>query len=174
VNKLSGAQIHNRLFEQLHRKTQTSGESPSAPISLLPSIDRRVKVVRPLLKSARLLWVDDNPSNNIYERLVLNSFGISIDLAISTEEALYFAGRVKYDVILSDMRRGSNPRAGTELLRSLKGRHITSPIVFYVGRLSLEPGPVGAFAITDRPDELLHYVFDVLERRSIVSALSLL
>lgn len=138
-------------------------------ISSLPSVDRRGKVVRPLLKGARLLWVDDNPSSNIYERLALNSFGISTDLAISTEEALYFAERAKYDVILSDMRRGSNPMAGTELLRSLKGRHIASPIVFYVGRLNQEPGPVGAFAITDRPDELLHYVFDVLERRSIQS-----
>ena len=119
----------------------------------------------PCSRGARALWVDDNPSNNIYERLVLASFGISVDLAISTEEALLFADRLQYDVILSDMRRGSNPTAGMELLENLKLRQNASPVVFYVGRVNQHLRPVGAFSITDRPDELLHYVFDVLERR---------
>jgi len=40
------------------------------------------------------------------------------------------------------------------------------PVVFYVGAFNRTEGiPPGAFAITNRPDELLHSVFDILERR---------
>jgi CheY-like chemotaxis protein len=170
LNKLSGAQIHSRLYAQLHSKVlRSAGSTPrqSVDTSWMPTIDRRASVARPLIDGARALWVDDNPSGNIYERLVLASFGIVVDLAMSTEEALYFVDSLKYDVILSDMRRNSNPTAGLDLLQNLKVRKITSPVVFYVGHVDQRSKPVGAFSITDRADELLHYVFDVLERRNI-------
>jgi hypothetical protein len=41
-------------------------------------------------------------------------------------------------------------------------------VIFYVGRL--DPGaerPAGSFGITNRPEELLHLVLDVLERTRV-------
>ena len=137
-----------------------------ADLSWMPSVARRARVVRPLLRGARALWVDDNPGNNLYERTVLASLGVSVDLALSTEEALYMATRLKYDLILSDMKRGPSPSAGRDLLEQLMLRKSATPVVFYVGHADRMPPPVGAFATTDRPDELLHYIFDVLERRT--------
>ena len=81
------------------------------------------------------------------------------------------ATRLKYDLILSDMMRASDPEAGLQLLEQTQLSNITAPVVFYVGQLDRNrQAPVGAFGITDRPDELFHYVFDVLERRQVESS----
>ncbi len=127
-------------------------------------------MVRPLLRGARILWVDDNPSNNLYERTILTSLDVCTDPALSTEEAQHKASREKYDLILSDMKRGSNPAAGLELLEALCHLGYETPVVYYAGQLDRNRGtPAGAFGITNRPDELLHSVFDVLERREVGS-----
>src|SRR5262249_4579102 len=128
--------------------------------------ERRARIVRPLLKGARTLWVDDYPSNNLYERTMLGSLGVAADVAVDTKEALYMVLNARYDLILSDMNRGSNDRAGIDLLDRIRACGLDIPLVFYVGKI--DPNrrtPAGAFAITNRPDELMHYIFDVLERR---------
>ena len=40
------------------------------------------------LQGARVLWVDDNPSNNTYRRNALEALGVSFSICISTEDAL--------------------------------------------------------------------------------------
>jgi len=168
IKKLTGAELLTALLAQLQAKINISEgflEPAEIDLSRMPSVARRARVVRPLLRGARALWVDDNPANNLYERTVLASLGISIDLALSTEEALYMATRLKYDLILSDMSRGPNPNAGRELLEELILHKSVTAVVFYVGHVDRRQKPVGSFAITDRPDELMHFIFDVLERR---------
>lgn len=168
IKKLTGAELLTALLAQLQAKAKSSASSEgteNVDLSWMPSVARRARVVRPLLRGARVLWVDDNPSNNLYERTVLTSLGIWVDLALSTEEALYMVTRQRYDLILSDMKRGPYPGAGRELLEELMLRKYAAPVVFYIGHVDRGMPPSGAFAITDRPDELLHYVFDVLERR---------
>jgi hypothetical protein len=90
-----------------------------------------------------------------------------VDQAVTTEEALGKAGRATYDVILSDMVR-DRPDAGLVLLRKLREAGCRTEMVFYVGHVDRDRGtPVGAFGIEDRPEPLLHYVFDVLERHRV-------
>ncbi len=49
----------------------------------------------------------------------------------------------------------------------LNRRSIKIPLIFYVGVLGYsKPKPLGCFTITNQPDEVLHSIFDVLERRS--------
>lgn len=171
TQKLSGAQLLTALCTQLNEKFKTvtdNGQSPD--LARMPSVARRAGVVGPLLRDSHVLWVDDTTTNNLYERTILRSFGISIDLALSTDEALYMANHTKYDLILSDMNRADNPAAGIELMDALLRRSANTPVVYYVGKLDRTQGtPVGAFGITNRPDELLHYVFDVLERREDIA-----
>lgn len=169
TKKLSGAELLNALLTQLQTKLEApegEGSEDEAELSWMPSVARRAKCVRPLLRGARVLWVDDNPGNNLYERIALASLDISVDLALSTEEALFMVTRLQYDLVLSDMNRLANPTAGTELLDHLRRKRVATPVVFYVGHVDRgRTLPLGAFGITNRPDELFHYIFDVIERR---------
>ncbi len=57
------------------------------------------------LQGARILWVDDRPDNNRFERQALEALGIDIDLSTSTDDALGKIRRRSYDLIISDMGR---------------------------------------------------------------------
>ena len=75
---------------------------------------------------------------------------------------------VTADVLISDMERYANKKAGLQLLERIKDLPERPATIFYVGRLGRERGePPGAFGITDRPDELIHLVLDVLERERV-------
>ena len=171
TKKLSGAELHNALVVQLDTKvknTLSRADTRFGPLSELPSVLRRAQVVQTLLAGARALWVDDHPSNNLYERTMLSTLGVSADVAVSTNEALYMLRHLQYDIILSDMARDSNNRAGLELLEALQAREVETPIVFYVAQLDSDREiPRGAFGFTNRPDELMHMIFDILERRHL-------
>jgi hypothetical protein len=53
-------------------------------------------------------------------------------------------------------------------LPALRSAAPDTPVVFCVGAVDQHRGPpMGSDGITDRPDELLHLVLDVLERRRI-------
>jgi CheY-like chemotaxis protein len=137
------------------------------PLITQSSALRRAQLVQRVLQGARILWVDDHPNNNGYERRMLLALGISVDLATSTGEALEKVGHTSYDVILSDMAR-DRPDAGLVLLRRLRKAGSRIEVVFYVGELDADLGvPAGAFGITNYPEPLLHYVFDVLERSRV-------
>jgi hypothetical protein len=123
---------------------------------------RRVDMVRPVFKGARILWVDDQPKWNTYEAAFLRSLSAEIDQVLTSAEALARFQTGSYDLAISDMARDGNSRAGVELLIPLSQR---PPVVFYVLELDAGPPPAGSLGITNRPDELFHFVMDGLERR---------
>lgn len=49
----------------------------------LPNAEASAKVTR-----STVLWVDDRPENNQYDRKALEAMGVRIELALSTTEAL--------------------------------------------------------------------------------------
>lgn len=53
----------------------------------------------------RILWVDDRPENNVYERQAFEAQGIEFALALSTDEALELLKTNKFAAIISDMDR---------------------------------------------------------------------
>jgi DNA-binding NtrC family response regulator len=122
-------------------------------------------MVAPILQGAQILWVDDTPGNNIYERMVLKSMGIIVDIAITTNEALLMLSMSNYDAAISDMERYGNNNAGLQLLHKIEGQDLDTQVIFYTGRVDRDRGtPTRAFGITSYPDDLIHYVLDVLER----------
>jgi CheY-like chemotaxis protein len=126
---------------------------------------RRVQAVLPALQpGAQILWVDDHPENNTNERRMLQALRIFVDEARSTDQAMALLERAHYDLVISDMERNGNKEAGIELLSKM--REIDTTVILYVGLKDPSKGaPPGAFALCVRPDELLHYILDVLERR---------
>ena len=117
---------------------------------------------------ATALWVDDRPNNNIFERQSLEALGLSFVLATSTDEALDLIAQQKFDVIISDMGRPPDPRAGYTLLDQLRSSGNETPLVFYAGSNApehkAEARKHGALGTTNRASELFGYVLTALNR----------
>lgn len=133
---------------------------------------RRAQRVAPLLQGALILWVDDHPEGNIPERRILRSFGTFVDMARSTDDALSMLQQRDYDVVISDIKRdGVQGEEGLNLLAKMKASGLYRWTIFYVGQIDPARGtPPDAFGITNRPDHLLHYIIDVLERERGLSS----
>jgi CheY-like chemotaxis protein len=153
--------------------TEATGAKDSAPIGreeALGQVDDAARVVHELGISPRLLWVDDRPSNNRYERAALEALGLIIDLSVSTEDALERIHRGRpFDLIISDMGRPPDPRAGYTLLDKLRSSGDRTPYIIYAGSRSGEHFDEavrrGAEGCTNRPQELIDMAMAVLRRQ---------
>lgn len=126
---------------------------------------RRAALAHRALAGARLLWIDDRPEHNTWERAMLSSYGLEILTVETTRSAIEALRAGRIDVIVSDLAREGVSDEGVRALPLLRSETPTAPLIFYVGRLDPSRGvPVGAHGITNRPDELFHLILDVLER----------
>jgi CheY-like chemotaxis protein len=119
------------------------------------------------LEGSTVLWVDDKPINNTYERKALQALGIQFTISKSTENALEKLKEKNYDLIISDMGRPPDQKAGYTLLEKVKAMHITTPFIIYAG--SKRPEHIaearrrGAFGTTNDPQELFELVISALK-----------
>jgi CheY-like chemotaxis protein len=144
-------------------------EQPTDP-AVGDELARRVAELVPIIRRASILWVDDDPSATLPERRILHELGFFVNPVASTADAIAalrtgVAGH-PYDLLISDMSRHGNDEAGVDMLKSLREAGLVVPVVFYVLRLR-EGTPPGSFGITNRPDDLMRLVLDVIERRAI-------
>jgi len=155
------------LLDQAAAKTET-GSPPSAS-------ERRAAVSRlehaaPMLRGRRILWVDDNPGRVQALTRLFRDLGMTVDMRTSTDEAIAQLQERSYDLIISDMRRGTEQpaeTAGISLLDSLERRRVRLPVVIFAAVFDPSRGVHrGIFAYTNAPDELVQYVIDVMERVS--------
>ena len=120
-------------------------------------------------REATVLWVDDRPDNNILERQSLEALGVSFVVAESTDEALSKIAKQKFDVIISDMSRPPDLRAGYTLLEKLRNSGNRTPFVIYSGSNApehkTEARSRGAMGSTNRASELFSHVLTALNGR---------
>jgi CheY-like chemotaxis protein len=113
-------------------------------------------------KTKTVLWVDDRPDNNIFERQALESFGFQFVLSLSTDDALDKLKQKSFDAIISNMGRPSDDRAGYALLEALRSEGNQIPFIIYAGSKApehiAEAKRRGAQGTTNRPDELFDMV----------------
>ena len=127
---------------------------------------------RALRRAAKstILWVDDRPSNNEYERQSLEALGVNLVLSTSTEDALENVRQQSFDAIISDMGRPPDPQAGYTLLDQLRAAGNQTPFIIYASSRTpehrAEARRRGAFDCTNRPDELFEFVLSALGRRA--------
>lgn len=118
---------------------------------------------------AEVLWVDDNPSNNTFERQSLEALGVSFILATSTEEALKQLETRSFDVIISDMGRPPDNRAGYTLLDAIRSHGIRTPVIIYASSSApehvAEAKRRGAFGCTNRANDLFQMTLAALNLR---------
>jgi len=143
-------------------KTSGIGADRMSTSSERSIVAKRAERSQEVFRGARLLWVDDNPRNNQYVSAILITLGVTINTAVTTLEALDKLSRQKYDVVVTDFARGDEERAGITLLNQLVRMPNHPHAIVY----SMHSGPEieGAFGSATRPDQLLHLIFDVLER----------
>ncbi|MEO8393501.1 MAG: response regulator [Chloroflexota bacterium] len=126
----------------------------------------RAERIRDLLKGTRVLWVDDHFLANATIFRFLNAYGVMVDSAASTEEAitaLRWASDA-YEVVVTDMMRGEDPIAGLTLINQIQSESIVKPVLIFVARLDKTKGtPPGAVAITDSPIHLIHNIMNLVE-----------
>ena len=131
----------------------------------LSPVLRRARRTAPILQGARILWVDDNPHHIIYESGLLRSLGITVDLAHSTSEGLSMLMQTKYDAVISDIEREGIEEEGLKFRVEMLNSGFSQRIIFYIAQVDLKKGtPPYVFGITNRTDDLLHFVMDILER----------
>ena len=145
-----------------------SKQAPSVTETERTRVLRRASFAAEVLHGAQVLWVDDHPSNNLNERQILRSYGVFIDLARSSEEALDMLEETRYDLVISDMGKQGIKDEGLRFLEEMQRSKHARPLIFYtVYAPETWKKARAAFGITNRPDQLLHYVIDILERERI-------
>ena len=109
-----------------------------------------------------ILWVDDRPINNEFERAAFKAVGFTFTLALSTDKALELLNQNSYVAIISDMGRVEGPREGYVLLDALREVDKNTPFFIYAGsnapKHKREAADHGAQGSTNVPQELFELV----------------
>lgn len=128
--------------------------------SVTPTIVKRAS-------QSAILWVDDRPNNNVYERQALEALGFNFVLAKSTDEAFKRLRHQRFALIISDMGRPPDPRAGYTLLDQLRAAGDNTPFIIYAGSRApehvAESQKHGAIGCTGMPSELFEMVVSALQ-----------
>jgi CheY-like chemotaxis protein len=118
------------------------------------------------LSGRSILWVDDQPQNNLSERLALVSLGLNVTTATTTQEAIARLHNQNFDIVVSDMQRPEGKTAGYDLLSEIKADGINVPVVFYRGshstKLEKEALEKGAFGSTNEVVDLIILIANAL------------
>jgi CheY-like chemotaxis protein len=122
---------------------QTKNQDRTSALSVriedvVQSVESALRLVQEGTKNSLVLWVDDNPGNNIYEREALEAVGIRIVLSEETEDALSILSHRSFGAVISDMGRREGPREGYVLLDALRARCDNTPLFFYASSNALE------------------------------------
>jgi CheY-like chemotaxis protein len=146
------------------------------------SVARRLQRNSDLLRSAKILWVDDHPENNQSVLELLRGYGAVVDTAKSNSAALTLLDASRYDVVVSDVARDREEPGGklkgVELAETVYQRW-NQPVILYTTHFDPARAPgmstedrlllvqrvdKAVFGRTNRTVELVHLILDMLER----------
>jgi CheY-like chemotaxis protein len=117
------------------------------------------KLGRSRLAGKRILWVDDNPSSIALEVQGFEALGAVVTKRQDTEGALKVLSEEKFDLVISDMGRPPDMRAGYTLLGKMRQQGNRTPFLIYSSEKRLEfvreASKLGAQGTTNDPEELL-------------------
>lgn len=112
----------------------------------------------------RILWVDDRPEANVYEKRAFGALGIEINTATSTDMALAMIRDGDYALVISDLGRPEGERAGVALLQRMREQGNQTPYVIYTNTAKVRDirNLTGLDGATGTPDDLFRIVSGLL------------
>lgn len=121
------------------------------------------------LDGRKILWADDRPSNNSSARQAFEALGIRFDFALNTDEAIRLLRNQHFDLVISDMGRPPDAKAGYTLLDQLRSAGNSIPYVIYSSAGSdlenqAEARRRGALGSTNSSNDLFQIVITELTR----------
>jgi len=120
-----------------------------------------------LFKNLSILWFDDRPDTLKNEIKMFRQLGGKIEITTTLEKTISMLKTNNFDLMISDIDRNNGEEDGVSTLKQLYKNKTYVPTIFYIGDVNEELGiPPHAFGLTNRPDELLHLVIDILERKN--------
>ncbi len=137
------------------------------PFAFRQSLINRLGRIKALDIDYTLLWIDDNPHYNQQEQQIIEAIGAKVLIATSSQQALQMLQSPhNIELILSDIGRDNNKKEGLDFVKRLFASSIELPTIFYTLYRDRKKGlPAYTFGLATRPDELLHLVMDVIERK---------
>ncbi|MCG7533932.1 winged helix-turn-helix domain-containing protein [Pseudoalteromonas sp. OOF1S-7] len=122
----------------------------------------------------RILWVDDNPANNLQEKRYFERHRIGVYTVKTSEEALLLLQMYEYNLIISDMGRAQEPLAGLKLLQQLRAQGNQTPYYFYTlidnqALLQVIADSGGQGVTTERPQLYGHILSHFSAKKSSLS-----
>jgi hypothetical protein len=113
------------------KDSNRKGPTDVAVGDLIRSVEKAVDLARESSANPVVLWVDENPDNNRYERKAMEAIGIQFVLSETTTDALEKLSGQTFGAIISDMGRREGPREGYVLLDAMRSRGDATPLFFY-------------------------------------------
>jgi CheY-like chemotaxis protein len=116
----------------------------------------------------KVLWVDDVPANNAWERRALESYGVRFELAHDTDEAMrLMETHGPFAAVVSDLGRPGDHVAGLTLLGKLQSeRRALPPYFIYTSQAGTATAPaaqaLGAKGVTANPDAIVRMVVEAV------------
>lgn len=129
---------------------------------------KRLQLVSFLLRNVQILWVDDDRASTRNERALLESYGIRVTTVTNSAKAEEELLENTYALVITDLKREGNETEGLEFVGRTVAANTYRPTIAYVdtdqkGRAR----PAHLFGITNRPDQLVHCVCDIIERERL-------
>ena len=122
------------------------------------------------LTGRSILWVDDRPANNALAVRALRQFKLDVVEATTTEAALEAMAERRFDLVISDMGRGENMRAGYDLLERIRESNESIPFLIFSSsdkpQHRQEALDRGAQLSTNSIIELIDFIIDHLGKPS--------
>jgi Effector-associated domain 11 len=127
----------------------------------------RMAAVKDRQTPIRAIWLDDDFNvPELSEMRLIQALNVQLDRVYDEYLVENMLLTSHYDLIISDMKRGENTKAGIDFLQKLVAKNQRLPMIFYVISFNEQRGtPPFAFGITNNPSELVHLVMDVIERK---------
>ncbi|MGH8898231.1 MAG: response regulator [Egibacteraceae bacterium] len=148
------AATRERAKESIRKAAEQRGETDISKTER--KIDNTTSV-----QLARLLWVDDNPDNNLYETVALEQLGLLITKATSTDAGLFYLSQLQYALAITDLGRNEGPEAGLDFTRRVKITYPDLPVIVYtINAVAVRAKLIGAgaTAVVDQPGDLANAV----------------
>ncbi|WP_396697195.1 response regulator [Microbispora triticiradicis] len=81
------------------------------------------------------------PKGNSSLTALFRQLGMVVDEVTSTDKALTRLDQHTYDIVISDIHRGTDSQAGIEMLRAFRFRGISLPVIIHAARFDARRRP---------------------------------